>query len=82
MPSVTIRGIPMDLLRDLRAAARARRRSMNAQVLTWLDQARRQEQARGDMDQLLREIDRHVRKTRRRRQSDSAVLIRRMRAAR
>ena len=82
MPSMTIRGIPTDLLRDLRAAARARRRSLNAQVLAWLDQARRQEQARGDISQLLREIDRHVRKTRRRRQSDSAVLIRRMREAR
>lgn len=82
MPSVTVRGISTDLLRDLRAAARARRRSLNAQVLAWLDEARRQEQARGDMGQLLRDIDRHVRKTRRRRQSDSAVLIRRMREAR
>jgi hypothetical protein len=82
MPSVTIRGIPAGLLRDLRAAARARRRSLNAQVLAWLDAARRGEQAQGDVGELLREIDRHVRKTRRRRQSDSTRLIRRMRDAR
>ena len=82
MPSVTVRGIPPDLLRDLRAAARARRRSLNAQVLAWLDDARRQELAQGDLAELLRLLDRHVRKTGQRRQTDSARLIRRMRDAR
>lgn len=82
MPSVTIRGIPLDLLRDLRVAARARRRSLNAQVLAWLDQARRGQQAQGDVDERLREIDHHVRRTRRRHQADSTRLIRRMRDAR
>jgi hypothetical protein len=82
MPSVTIRGLPTELLRDLRAAARARRRSLNAQVVLWLDEARRREQAQGDAEELLGAIDRHVRKTRRRRQTDSAALIRRMRDAR
>ena len=82
MPSVTIRGLSADLLRDLRAAARSRRRSLNAQVLAWLEEARRAARAQGDTAQLLRALDRHVRKTRRRRQSDSARLIRRMRNAR
>jgi hypothetical protein len=82
VPSVTIRGLSTDLLRDLRATARARRRSLNAQVVAWLDEARRREQAQGDMEELLRAIDRHVKKTRRRRQADSAQLIRRMRDAR
>ena len=82
MPSATVRGIPPDLLRDLRAAARARRRSLNAQVLAWLEEARRQETAQGDVAELLRELERHVRKIGRRRQTDSARLIRRMRDAR
>ena len=82
MPSVTIRGIPPGLLRDLRAAARARRRSLNAQVLAWLDEARQQEAAQGDVTALLRALDRHVRRIPRRRQTDSARLIRRMRDAR
>jgi hypothetical protein len=82
MPSVTIRGLSTELLRDLRAAARARRRSLNAQVVLWLDEARRREQAQGDVEELLRAVDHHVRKTRRRRQTDSAMLIRRMRDAR
>jgi hypothetical protein len=82
VPSVTIRGLSTDLLRDLRATARARRRSLNAQVVAWLDEARRREQAQGDMEELLRAIDRHVKKTQRRRQADSAQLIRRMRDAR
>ncbi len=82
MPSVTIRGLSAELLRDLRATARARRRSLNAQVLAWLDEARRREQAQGDLEELLRDIDRHVRKTRRRRQTDSARLIRRIRDTR
>jgi hypothetical protein len=79
MPSVTIRGLSTELLRDLRAAARARRRSLNAQVVAWLDEARRRERAQGDVEELLGAIDRHVRKTRRRRQTDSTALIRRMR---
>jgi hypothetical protein len=82
MPSVTIRGLSAELLRDLRATARARRRSLNAQVLAWLDEARRREHAQGDLEELLRAIDRHVKRTRRRRQTDSAQLIRRMRNAR
>jgi hypothetical protein len=82
MPSVTIRGLPNELLRDLRAAARARRRSLNAQVVVWLDEARRREHAQGDVEELLGAIDHHVRKTRRRRQTDSVALIRRMRDAR
>jgi hypothetical protein len=82
MPSVTIRGLSADLLRDLRAAARTRRRSLNAQVVAWLDEARRREQAQGDVEELLRAIDRHVRKTGRRRQTDSARLIRRLRESR
>ncbi len=82
MPSVTIRGLPRDLLRDLRATARARRRSLNAQVLAWLEEARSQERVRGDVGELLDELDRHVARTRRRRQGDSARLIRRMRDAR
>ena len=82
MPSMTIRGLSAQLLRELRARARASRRSLNAQVLAWLDEARQREQAQGDAAELLREIDRHVQKTRRRRQSDSTGLIRRMRNAR
>lgn len=82
MPSVTIRGLSTELLRDLRAAARARRRSLNAQVVAWLHEARRREHVQGDVDELLGAIDHHVRKTRRRRQTDSAALIRRMRDAR
>ena len=82
MPSMTIRGLSARLLRDLRATARASRRSLNAQVLAWLDEARQRGQAQGDAAELLRAIDRHVRKTRRRRQSDSTRLIRRMRDAR
>jgi hypothetical protein len=82
MPSVTIRGLSTELLRDLRATARARRRSLNAQVVAWLDEARRREHAQGDVEELLLAIDRHVKKTRRRRQTDSAPLIRRMRDAR
>lgn len=82
MPSVTIRGVPRALLRDLRAAARARRRSLNAQVLAWLEEAGAEEQVRGDVDELLRELDRHAARTRRRGQTDSARLIRRMRDAR
>lgn len=81
MPSLTIRGLPEQMLRDLRASARARRRSLNAQVLAWLEEAHRRERAQGDAAELLRAIDRHVRKTRRRRQSDSTHLIRRMRNA-
>lgn len=82
MPSVTIRGLSTELLRDLRATARARRRSLNGQVVAWLDDARRREQAQGDTEELLLAIDRHVKKTGRRRQTDSAQLIRRMRDAR
>jgi hypothetical protein len=82
MPSVTIRGLSAELLRDLRATARARRRSLNAQVLAWLDEARRREHAQGDLEELLQAIDRHVKRTRRRRQTDSTQLIRRMRDAR
>ena len=82
MPSVTIRGLSTDLLRDLRATARAHRRSLNAQVVAWLDESRRREQAQGDPEELLRAIDRHVKKTERRRQADSVRLIRRMREAR
>ncbi len=82
MPSVTIRGLSAELLRDLRATARARRRSLNAQVVAWLDEARRREHAQGDVEELLQAIDRHVKRTRRRRQTDSAQLIRRMRDAR
>jgi len=82
MPSVTIRGLSPGLLRDLRATARARRRSLNAQVLTWLEEARRQEAAQRDVADLLRRLDRHVRAIPRRRQTDSARLIRRMRDAR
>lgn len=82
MPSLTIRGLSPQLLRELRATARADRRSLNAQVLAWLEDARRREQAQGGGAELLLEIDRHVRKTRRRRQSDSTRLIRRMRDGR
>lgn len=82
LPSVTIRGLSAEVLRALRATARARRRSLNAQVLAWLDEARQREQAQGDVENLLRAIDRHVKKTRLRRQTDSARLIRRMRDGR
>jgi hypothetical protein len=82
MPSVTIRGLSAELLRDLRAAARRRRRSLNAQVLAWLEEARRAARAQGDASQLLRDLDRHVQQTKGRRQSDSTRLIRRMRNAR
>jgi hypothetical protein len=40
-----------------------------------------EERAQGDLEELLREIDRHVKRTGRRRQGDSARLIRRMRDA-
>lgn len=82
MPSVTVRGLSAESLRDLRAVARARRRSLNAQVLAWLEEAQRWERVRGDPEELLRELDRHVARTGRRRQTDSARLIRRMRHAR
>lgn len=82
MPSVTVRGLSADLLRDLRAAARARRRSLNAQVLACLEEARRWERLRGDPDELLGALDRHVARTARHRHSDSVRLIRRMRGAR
>ena len=82
MPSVTIRGVPHGLLQALRVAARARRRSLNAQLLAWLEEARAEERVRGPVDDLLRELDRHAARTRRRAQTDSARLIRRMRDAR
>ena len=81
MPSVTIRGLSTELLRDLRATARGRRRSLSAQVVAWLDDARRRGQPQGDAEEQLWAIDRHVKKTGRRRQTDSAQVIRRMRDA-
>ncbi len=50
-------------------------------AVSGLGEAQRQERAQGDLEELLREIDRHVKRTGRRRQGDSARLIRRMRDA-
>ena len=80
MASLTIRNIPERVLRKIRRLAATQHRSVNAQVLHWIE--------RGVDEPDQEELDALVRKVRASREdlfrrrgigSDSAVLIRRMR---
>jgi hypothetical protein len=42
MPSLTIREIPEDTLKQMRRAAKEQRRSLNSQALVWLEQCAKQ----------------------------------------
>mgnify|MGYP001039313611 CR=1 FL=1 len=81
MASLTIRKIPEEVLEGVRRAAAEARRSINAQVIYWLEEAARRRATAQDRDQLLARI-RSTREAMRRRYgtgTDSGVLIRQMR---
>jgi hypothetical protein len=84
MPSLTIRNIPPAVMTQIRRAAAAERRSVNAQVVHWLEQATRWRFASADLANLYRRI-RASRKAIARRHGpgvDSASLVRRLREER
>ena len=84
MPSLTIRNLSEDLMDRLRQAAQGKKRSVNAQVLHWLDSGARRWVSPAERAKLLTEI-----RTLRDRVyahhgmgTDSSVLTRRTRAQR
>ena len=84
MASLTVRNIPESVLKRLRQAARESRRSVNAQAITWLEEAAQRWNSPRDWDQLLKRI-RSRREAIYRRHgmgSDSAAIIREMRNGR
>lgn len=84
MASLTVRNIPADVMQKLREAAAEGKRSLNAQVIHWLEEAARRLVRDQDWDQLLSDI-RSGREAIRRRHgpgSDSAQIIRQMREER
>lgn len=84
MASLTVRNIPDEVMEKLRAAATEQRRSVNSQVIHWLEECAGRQMSRADNDQLLAGIL-ALREEGYRRHgmgSDSAKVIRRMRDAR
>ena len=81
MPSLTIRNISKDVIEQIRETASEEHRSVNAQVLHWLERAVQERLRQEELDQLGREI-RVMRDATFRRHgigSDSARLLRKMR---
>jgi hypothetical protein len=81
MPSLTVRDIPRDVMQQLRRVAKEERRSVNAQVLLWLQQAGRQSLSLQERTRVVSRI-RALRKAIFRRRGlgpDSAEMIRQMR---
>lgn len=56
MASLTVKGVPEELLARLRAAAAAQRRSLNGEVIVRLERSL-SEQPRPDVDELLKRVD-------------------------
>lgn len=81
MASLTVRDIPEEVMRKLREAAVEERRSVNGQVIHWLEEAARKRMNPEERERLLSDIRTLREETFRRRGmgSDSAKLIRRMR---
>ena len=81
MPSLTVRNIPEVVMEQLRDAARAQQRSINAQAEYWLQMEGRRWGSLASRTRLLQEIRASRKATFRRHGlgSDSAVIIRRMR---
>lgn len=84
MPSLTIRNIPQEVMEQLRDAARAQQRSLNAQAVHWLRLEGREWGSLEERMRLFEQVRASRKSTLRRhgRGSDSAKLIRQMRDAR
>lgn len=81
MPSLTIRDIPEKVLEQLRDAARAQKRSVNAQAVYWLEQMGREWGSLEERTKLFERIRASREATFRKHGlgTDSAKLIRQMR---
>lgn len=81
MAGLTVRNIPEDVMQKLREAAAEEKRSVNAQVVHWLEEAARKRMSPEERERLFSDIQTLREETFRRHGmgSDSAKLIRRMR---
>jgi Antitoxin FitA-like, ribbon-helix-helix len=81
MPSLTIRDIPEPILRQMRRAAKAERRSLNSQAVRWLEERATQWKNTTDIHNLVASIraEREAMFRRHGQEIDSVELVRRSR---